>query len=253
MATVQVDLSEYDMLRKAKDKAEKRVKELEEDIKGLKDKSRVILTTQFVCPRINYDKLHSDILLLVEKAKDRDSLKEFPHYAANIGGSLHSEIESIISSNIKFDNIRYSPDILNYSSSQYIGFDDVKARVEAHYKKDIDKAIADYKESEEDYNRLKDSIEERVRNMYIQTINRLKKDNKLLVEKYEKSIEDITKSKDAEIKDLQDKIAELSKSKEEKIAELTAIIKDAQGRLEEIYGLKKKGLFKRIVEIWGKK
>ena len=66
-------------------------------------------------------------------------------------------------------------------------------------------------------NRLKDSIEERVRNMYIQTINRLKKDNKLLIEEHEKSIEDITKSKDAEIKDLQDKVAELSKIKEKRI------------------------------------
>ena len=47
-------------------------------------------------------------------------------------------------------------------------------------------------------------------------------------------------------------IDELSKSKEEKIAELTAIIEDAQKRLEEIYGLKKKGLFKSIVEKWKK-
>lgn len=43
MAMIQVDLSEYDMLREAKNKAEKRVEELEDEIKGLKDKSRVII------------------------------------------------------------------------------------------------------------------------------------------------------------------------------------------------------------------
>lgn len=254
MATVQVDLSEYDMLREAKDKAEKRVKELEEDIKGLKDKSRVILTTQYKYPSVN-ETIVGDISRLVILLRDNVSYANDIRYGSAFHINIESEIRNILSSNIKFGNIPYNiiTSHSDYSTSQYIGFDDVKARVEAHYKKDIDKAIADYKESEEDYNRLKDSIEERVRNMYIQTINRLKKDNKLLVEKYEKSIEDITKSKDAEIKELQDKIAELSKSKEEKIAELTAIIKDAQERLEEIYGLKKKGLFKRIVETWGKK
>lgn len=95
-----------------------------------------------------------------------------------------------------------------------IGFEDVKVKVEEHYKKDIDKAIADYEESKENYEKLRDSVEERVRDKYSNVIAKLKKDNKLLIEKYEKSIEDITKSKDAEIKDLQDKVAELSKSKD---------------------------------------
>ena len=45
MATVTLDSSEYDMLRENKKKAEEEVKELKEILKGLKDKSRVILTT----------------------------------------------------------------------------------------------------------------------------------------------------------------------------------------------------------------
>lgn len=47
MAMVQVDLSEYDMLREAKNKAEEEVKELKETINGLKDKSRVIIHTKY--------------------------------------------------------------------------------------------------------------------------------------------------------------------------------------------------------------
>ena len=45
MATVTIDISEYDMLRNGKEQAEAEVKALKEDIKGLKDKSRVIITT----------------------------------------------------------------------------------------------------------------------------------------------------------------------------------------------------------------
>lgn len=45
MATVTIDISEYDMLRNGKEQAEAEVKTLREDIKGLKDKSRVIITT----------------------------------------------------------------------------------------------------------------------------------------------------------------------------------------------------------------
>lgn len=45
MATVTIDISEYDMLRNGKEQAEAEVKALKEDIKGLKDKSRVIVTT----------------------------------------------------------------------------------------------------------------------------------------------------------------------------------------------------------------
>lgn len=246
MATVQVDLSEYDTLREAKNKAEKRVEELKETIKGLENKSRVILTTQYVYPEVHYDKIYSDVIQLIEAAKDRDKFRDLPMYSTRIDLSIHNSIEHTLRSNIKFGNMPYDISLGKYSSSQYIGFEDIKAKVEAHYKKDIDKAIADYKESEETYNRLKDSVEEDVKEMYSNTINKLKKDNKLLIDKYEKSIKDVTESKDTEIKALEDKITELSKSKEEKIAELTKTIEEAQAKLYELSEPKKKGLFTKI-------
>lgn len=235
MATVQVDLSEYDMLREAKDKAEKRVEELKETIKGLENKSRVILTTQYVYPEVNYDRIYSDIEQLIEGVKNRSNLRDSPRYSMQADLSIHNGIEYTLRSNIKFDNMPYDISLGKYSSSQYIGFEDVKAKVEAHYKKDIDKAIADYKESEETYNRLKNSVEKDVKEMYSNTINKLKK-----------SIKDITESKDTEIKALKDKITELSKSKEEKIAELTKTIEEAQAKLYELSEPKKKGLFTKI-------
>lgn len=253
MAMVQVDLSEYDMLREAKNKAEEEVKELKETINGLKDKSRVILTTKYVYPKVNYERLVSSIIRLITEYKNSNGFGDDIRFSGLVRPSIGMAVDNVLRENIKFTNHTYSvyegPVV---PSSQYIGFEDVKVKVEEHYKKDIDKAIADYEESKENYEKLRDSVEERVRDEYSNVIAKLKKDNKLLIEKYEKSIEDITKSKDTEIKDLQDKVVELSKSKEEKVAELTAIIEDAQKRLEEIYGLKKKGLFKSIVEKWKK-
>lgn len=242
MAMVQVDLSEYDMLREAKNKAEEEVKELKETLKGLKDKSRVILTTQYVYPKVNYEKLHSAILNLIETAKDRDNFRDYPRYSMQFNHNLHSELDIAIRQYIKFDNMPYSIDAGNYSSSQYIGFEDVKAKVEEHYKKDIDKVIANYKKSEEDYHKLEDSVEKRIKEMYSNTIDKLKNDKKMLITKHEESI----KAKDEEIKVLQDKIAELSKSKEERIAELMTTINEAQSKLEKLSGTKKKGLFNKI-------
>lgn len=45
MATVTIDITEYDMLRNGKEQAEAEVRALKKDIEGLKDKSRVIVTT----------------------------------------------------------------------------------------------------------------------------------------------------------------------------------------------------------------
>ena len=233
MATVTLDSSEYDMLRENKKKAEEEVKELKETLKGLKDKSRVILTTQYVYPKVNYEKICSSIVQLVVTSKSMDNFRGSSIYP--VQSNLTSSIDNILRSNIKFDNMPYNPSTGKYSSSQYIGFEDIKAKVEAYYKEDIDKAIADYKESEEAYHRLENLVEKSVKERYSNTINRLKEDNKLLIDKYEKAN-----------KALQDRIAELSKSKEEKIAELMATINEAQSKIEKLSGTKKKGLFNKM-------
>ena len=55
MAQVNIDLSEYDMLRASKDKAEAEVKELKEEIKKLKDNaSNVIGKNRYYIPSVNY-------------------------------------------------------------------------------------------------------------------------------------------------------------------------------------------------------
>lgn len=52
MAIVQVDLSEYDMLRQAKQKAEDECAELKESIKALKNSSKAIVKTIRVKNRV---------------------------------------------------------------------------------------------------------------------------------------------------------------------------------------------------------
>lgn len=233
MAMVQVDLSEYDMLREAKDKAEKRVKELEEDIKGLKDKSRVIIHTKY--------KVKSNPINISAAARTIVNMSRYLPYLSI------EDVEKVLISSKKIIYTDIDTDSTN-ESEQLIGFDDVRVMVENKYKKELEDAINYYRESEESYHKLKDSAYDEVRKDYEDSI----KKNESINAKLKEEKKEIIKTKDAKIKELQDKIAELSKSKEEKVAELTAIIEDAQKRLEEIYGLKKKGLFKSIVEKWKK-
>lgn len=55
MAMVQVDLSEYDMLRESKNKAEDRVNELLKEIEEYKKNARVIVTTKYAV--LGFDKI----------------------------------------------------------------------------------------------------------------------------------------------------------------------------------------------------
>jgi hypothetical protein len=55
MAMVQVDLSEYDMLRQAKQKAEDECAELKENIKALKNSSKAIVRTVHIKNRVKFD------------------------------------------------------------------------------------------------------------------------------------------------------------------------------------------------------
>lgn len=246
MAMVQVDLSEYDMLREAKKKAEKEVEELKETVKGLEDKSRVILTTEYVYPTINKNGLYNDIYNLIEKSKMYDKLNPELRFSMRGHYDIPREIDSVLHYNIKVEGRSYDLDMSKRASSQYIGFEDIKAKVEEHYKKDLDKAIADYKEAEEDYHKLRDSVEEFVREGYENEINRLKEEQKKVLEYNKKRLSKLEEEKNTEINKLKDKITELSKSKEEKISELMATIKEAQAKLEELSETKKKGLFNKI-------
>lgn len=87
------------------------------------------MTTQYVYPRVDYERIHSAIVQLIEVAKDRDDFRGFPRYSMQSNLTIHNSIDNVLSSNIKFDNMPYDPDTRKYSSSQYIGFEDVKAKV----------------------------------------------------------------------------------------------------------------------------
>lgn len=212
MAEVRVDLSEYDMLREAKNEAEKEVEELKETVKSLKNKSRVILTTRYKYYAVDTHRIALEI------------------YRQNMRGRLpisETEIADIVKRSTKGCAIHSMSET---DSSQYIGFDDVRVQVENHYKNEIDRAIQNYKDSEKEYHKLRESVEDSVKDMYLNTIDQLKDD---------------IKSKDEEIKSLKSQITELSKSKDERIAELMVTIKEAQSKLDELDG-KRKGLFSKI-------
>lgn len=213
MAMVQVDLSEYDMLREAKIKAEEEVKELKETIKGLKDKSRVIIQTKY--------KYHT-----IDTGKIANELRYSDTY--NI-----LNIKNIIDRNLRTQTMEGFNG--EYDSNQYIGFDDVAAKVEAHYKKDIDKVIESYEQSKKDYYDLRDKVEENVRSEYINTIEQIRKEKEKNTEEYEKKINDLN----IQIDKLNNQIDNLNKTKEKEITELNKIIRDSEKKITELNRIKK--------------
>lgn len=213
MAMVQVDLSEYDMLREAKIKAEEEVKELKETIKGLKDKSRVIIQTKYKYHTIDTGKIASEL-----RYSDTYNILN---------------IKNIIDRNLRTQTMEGFNG--EYDSNQYIGFDDVAAKVEAHYKKDIDKVIESYEQSKKDYYDLRDKVEENVRSEYINTIEQIRKENEKNIEEYEEKINDLN----IQIYKLNDQIDNLDKTKEKEITELNKIIRDSEKKITELNRIKK--------------
>ena len=200
MAIVNVDLSEYDMLRKAKNVAEEEIKVLKEEIKGLKDRSRVILETK-------------DVEITQE---GKDSLY---YYFENYFCVRSKDISPIINKIITIIN----GNRVSHASTQYIGFNDVeykvKADLEERYKKKLEASIESYDQSKERYNEQVLNVRKEIEEVYNEKLK-----------KYEEEL----KSKEDKIKELSNKISELSKSRDEKISELTNNIKEAENKLLEL-------------------
>lgn len=228
MAIVTLDSSEYDMLRETKGKAEKRVKELEKEIDGLRDKSRVILTTKYVYPEIQFDRLISSMVSIINYYRSSNRLEDDPRYSSLVKPSISSQVTDIIKENIKFSDYSFNmcgkPESC---SSQYIGFEDVKVRVEEHFKDKIKKSIDNYNNCAKQLQDNTDKVEESIRNAYEGIVNQYRKENE----------------------NLRKKIAELSKSKDEKIAELIKQIDEAGVKLSELKG-NRKNWFNRLFKYY---
>lgn len=105
MSVLNIDLSEYDAMRSHTKELEEQVKELKEQVKGLKNGSKVILRKEIVI-----ESVCSDI--------------PFKHYVPEENKYVPEKSRRIIE-----------------TSESFVGFEDVRLKVEEHMKDEVERSI----------------------------------------------------------------------------------------------------------------
>ena len=121
MSTLHIELSEYDAMRNRNKELEERVKQLEEELKGCKDGSRVI----------------------IRKVMEQKEAGRFLYYD-------HPQRRSIYSSEQPKEIV---------VSENYINFEDVREKIEDKMKDAIEASIRFHNEQAENYSRKANSLE----------------------------------------------------------------------------------------------
>ena len=121
MSTLHIELSEYDAMRNRNKELEERVKQLEEELKGCKDGSRVI----------------------IRKVMEQKEAGRFLYYD-------HPQRRSIYSSEQPKEIV---------VSENYINFEDVRVKIEDKMKEDVEASIRFHNEQAENYRRKANSLE----------------------------------------------------------------------------------------------
>ena len=229
MATVTLDCSEYDMLRSQNREKDETIKDLKKDIEGLKESSKVILSTKYLCKKVN-----KTLAERISHNIDRFySPRDYSRW------SCTPSISAIVIDAMKETPRLGDSDLQVYKETQsVVNFDDVKIKIEAELKEEYKEEI---KNSIDEANRLKDNYESKLKTL----------DDKYL-QSHIDELDALRESNLKEIHSLEAQVAELSKTKEEKIAEATKALREAQARLAELEGEKKEvkekkvGLFQRL-------
>lgn len=211
MATVNVDLSEYDMLRQAKNKAEKEVEELKETIKGLESKSRVIIRSV-------------PANLSAEDVINNFNILRSSNYMGGYSGTrelLKMSIERALRSKVV--------------SSQYINFDDIKLSIEEkidkEYRESMDASKRSYDIAATSYYNKEKSLEKDFEEKYK---NKLKeKDNEIV-------------NLNVKLEEAKSKIEELRSSFSVRQEEAAKALKEAQDKYDELMGESNKSWFQKL-------
>lgn len=121
MSTLHIELSEYDAMRNRNKELEERVKQLEEELKGCKDGSRVI----------------------IRKVMEQKEAGRFSYYAHLQGRPIYDSEQTkeiVVSEN-------------------YINFEDVREKIEDKMKDAIEASIRFHNEQADNYSRKANSLE----------------------------------------------------------------------------------------------
>ena len=249
MAQVNVDLSEYDMLRTSKDKAEAEVKELKEEIKKLKDNaSNVVVKNRYYIASLNYNKAANNIVrnlgvsgieqLLIDIQRRNDRLQFGMLDTPQLDRNLIRNFAFVLENGLKeFLNLRSSY-VEDAVITEIKGFDEisesVRAKLESEYKDVMEQKKADLDRQLEVYNAKHLEVEEEV-----------KKAEDKLQKRHEKEVKELEgkiDSREETIKDLKEQLKEASKTSEEKLAEARTKLQEAQEEVAK-YTKSRKKLF----------
>lgn len=240
MAMLNIDLSEYDMMRETKARLEKQLAEKEDIIKGLESRSRVIIKTDTVVKNLNLDSLRS---VLIQEMFGSFIYSQYEHYVPYIN-KIVPHIVEILKSPEKYGLLR--EDYVTVGcSSQYVGFDDVRDTIEKSYaerfQREIDEERECYIEKRKEYEATKKEILSEIEEDHRFVIRNLKTKHKVQI----KAFEDEKTVLENEISDLKSQIAQLNKSTEEKVKEAEETMNKAIAAYNDLlYKPKKKKWFK---------
>lgn len=240
MAMLNIDLSEYDMMRETKARLEKQLAEKEDIIKGLESRSRVVIKTDTVVKNLNLDSLRS---VLIQEMFGSFIYSQYEHYVPYIN-KIVPHIVGILKSPEKYGLLR--EDYVTVGcSSQYVGFDDVRDTIEKSYaerfQREIDEERERYIEKRKEYEATKKEILSEIEEDHRSVIQNLKTKHKVQI----KAFEDEKTVLKNEISDLKSQIAQLNKSTKEKVKEAEETMNKAIAAYNDLlYKPKKKKWFK---------
>lgn len=255
MALVQVDLSEYDMFRQAKEKAEKELEEVKKELEGLKKHSSCVVKTRRYLPNLDVQKAAriaaESYMAKLKSIRFRDEYSYMPFSerdtretafrfalpsnpfkgaSADFIKLVTSYMESFIKEGIReahSDRERYSNSgyIEDVSLTEVIGFEDVRIEVENALKEQYALSMEE-KKFELDrkitqYSNKLSKVTDEVEAQYKEQVLELKQE----IAELEKDKEDLKKD-----------LAEAKKTKEDKIAEAEEKVRLALQELEALKG-----------------
>ena len=138
MATLNLDLSEYDSLRESLKEKDSLISKYEKIIQDLENKSRVIIKTKHIKSNINIEYLISKIRLELNTSQYVSTVPSWVLRTA-----IH---KALLESNDR-DNFQND-------STQYIGFDDVEESVRAEFRNKINKELEELERAQKTHKKL---------------------------------------------------------------------------------------------------
>lgn len=207
MSILQIDLSEYDAMRKSLKDAENRIEELKEENKDLKKSSKIIFRreVEYLSPMIDMYKFGQAI-------KNEIQSYEYSGLRLNIERLAAICIEVWKKFPKEYSKVVPTTEKVPMQSDTLIGFDDVRLKIEEMFKEQFTKehqqAIRELNLEKDTYKTKYNSIYDEISGKFKSTIKRLKEENNKLKEELKESKE-ANKDNEVKLAESEEKVKEL--------------------------------------------